>query len=84
MKKLRITGLVGLLFCLCFLVGTSFSLKSQDPGEKRGQEPDFAKFPIVDYLAAEQVDTAEKEKRAKRAKKHNIKYAPSIDQLTEY
>lgn len=76
-------ALIFFFLCLCVVIVVGDPLKSQDKAHQGSRLPDFERFPTVDYLAAEPTDPLEREKRSKRAKRHNIKYAPRLDQLTE-
>ena len=83
MARFKHPALIFIILCICLVVVVSDPLKSQDKTPQGPKAPDLEQFPIVDYMAAEPADPVERAKWAKRGKRHNIKYAPRIDQLTE-
>ncbi|HXQ70949.1 MAG TPA: hypothetical protein VN844_10700 [Pyrinomonadaceae bacterium] len=56
---------------------------SQDKAQKKEQGADFQQFPIVDLFASEPTDPAEKERRAKKGKKYNIKYTAPLSESVD-
>jgi hypothetical protein len=82
MTKLKYSFLVFLVFCLCLVVATSLPSHSQITVQKQEPQtqPDFGRFPIVDIGGPQPTDPIERAKRAKKGKKHNIKYVRPIDE----
>src|SRR5687767_3187642 len=82
MSKLKylLLGFLVLFFCLALFVFNLPSGQTRAQKQKR-QDPDFERFPVVDFLGAEPTDPVQRAKREKRGKRHNIKYAPRVDQI---
>ena len=84
MASLNQLALIFLILCFCILVGTTLPSRSQSELQKQeSQSRDFGRFPIIDLAAPEPTDAVERENRTKRGKRHNVKHAPRIDQLTD-
>jgi hypothetical protein len=82
MTKLKYLFLVFPVLCLCLVAAIGLPSDGQISQQKQEPQtqPDFARFPIIDAGAPQPTDPMERAKRAKKGKKHNIKYAGPIDE----
>jgi hypothetical protein len=81
MSNFKHAALAFLVVSVCMVVSTSLTSHSQNRQEPR--IPNYESFPIVDSIATESLDPAEREKRAKKGKKHNIKYVGPLSEAVD-
>ena len=82
MVKLKYPLLLFLVLCSCLVAAAGLASHSQNNVQKQEPQtqPDFGRFPIVDAGASQPTDPIERAKRARKGKKHNIKYVGPIDE----
>ena len=83
MLRAKYTALVFSLICLGALGSASLPSYSQQKVQKQETSPDFQRFPIVDLVTPAPTDPAEKEKRAKKGKKYNVKYTSPLSESVD-
>jgi len=83
MVRAKHVALVFLSICLSTLGIINLPSYSQQKVQKQEQSPDFRRFPIVDLLAPGPTDPAEREMRAKKGKKYNIKYTAPLNESVD-
>ena len=83
MLRAKYIALVFSLTCLCALGFVSLPSYSQQKVQKQETSPDFQRFPIVDLVNPPPTDPVEKEKRAKKGKKYNVKYTSPLSEAVD-